>query len=203
MPIDALPKVPSKAWRVLRARAASAPSTRFTAATVAAMLELGSPDSAQANVIRPLRALGLIDEDGSLTPLGNKWRNDATYPDACDEIVAKIYPDELPALTDADGRPSASQVKTWLSHHGFGDSNASQMAATYVMIASKEIPDAPTTADVKKGNQAKKPGAVRTTTPVKQVDRQKRSGAPDAMSNEEEPRTPRPRRPTDDPGIHL
>lgn len=66
------PKVPAKAWRVLRTRAATAPSTKFTPSTVAALLTMGSAASAQSNVVSPLQRLGLFDESGTLTARGNK-----------------------------------------------------------------------------------------------------------------------------------
>ena len=56
-----------------------------------------------------------------------------------------IYPDELGALTDDDGSPDAAKVKTWFEYSGFGASNAQQMAATYVMVASKQVPEPPAT----------------------------------------------------------
>ncbi|MEX8031491.1 hypothetical protein AB6V29_00460 [Microbacterium sp. 20-116] len=136
-----LPKVPANAWRVLRARAASAPSTKFTASSVAAMLSMSSPKSAGDNVVYPMRRLGLLDEDGNLTPRGNKWRVDGTYEEACDEILAEVYPDELAGLTDNNGQPDRSAVVTWLHHKGLGESNAKQMASTYVLIASRVPPD--------------------------------------------------------------
>jgi hypothetical protein len=138
---DGYPKVSSSAWRTLRSRAASAPSTKFTPSSVAAMLGLANPDSARTNIVGPLRRMGLIDEDGALTPLGRKWRVDASYAEACQDIVDAHYPADLAGLTAADGTPDAAQVKTWLEHKGFGDSNARQMAATYAMIASKQLPD--------------------------------------------------------------
>lgn len=136
-----LPKVPANAWRALRARAASAPSTKFTTSAVAAMLSMSSPKSAGDNVVYPMRRLGLFDEEGALTPRGNKWRVDGTYAEACDEILAEIYPDELAGLTDNDGQPDRGAVITWLQHKGLGESNAKQMAGTYVLIASRVPPE--------------------------------------------------------------
>lgn len=198
MPIDALPKIGARAWAVLRSKAASAPSTKFTSGLVAAALELGSAESAQANIVRPMRALGIFDEDGSLTPLGNKWRNDSTYAEACQEIIDKVYPSDLAALTEDDGNPSTSQVKTWLSHNGFGDSNARQMAATYVMIASKELPQATASTEGRK-----------TTPPAKKAVPAKKAAAPQnrATADPELPKDPAvqqpPRPPGNNPGIHL
>lgn len=110
------PKIPMKAWRTLRAKAASAPSTKFTASTVAALMGMASPGSARDNIVTPLRRVGLIDDDGGLTPRGNKWRVDASYAEACDEILSEVYPDDLAALSDGSGEPDSQAVKTWFDH---------------------------------------------------------------------------------------
>lgn len=141
MATDGYPKVTLKAWRALRSRAASAPSTKFTPATVAALMQMSSPESAATNTVAPLRRLGLITDDGSLTARGHKWRVDASYADACKEILDEVYPTELLALTDGSGAPDLQRVRTWFDHKGFGASNARQMAATLGMIASKTVPD--------------------------------------------------------------
>jgi len=137
------PKVPAKAWAVLRARAAAAPSVRFTPSAVAAMLDMASPDSARDNVVSHIRKLGLIDEEGALTSRGNKWRVDSSYAEACQEILDEVYPDELKGFTDSQGAPDTSQITTWMQHNGLGASNARQMSTTYAMIALKKFPDAP------------------------------------------------------------
>lgn len=135
------PKVPAKAWASLRAKAVNAPSTKFTPASVAAMLDMSSPKSAGDNIVYPMRKLGLLDEDGALTQLGNKWRVNATYAEACQEILDAIYPGELAGFTNTQGEPDSAQVQTWMQHKGHGNSNARQMAATYVLIAQKKVPE--------------------------------------------------------------
>lgn len=175
----AFPKIPAKSWRVLRSRAATAPSTRFTPSSVAAILGMASPRSARDNIVGPLKRLGLIDDDGVLTDSGNKWRNDSTYPDACQEILDNVYPDELSHFISEDGRPDPQQIRTWFDHQRFGESNAKQMTATYVMIASKEIP-APGTEGPKKAKQTSKvPGP-----------RRKRKAMEDTNGDSSEPDTP-------------
>jgi hypothetical protein len=190
MAIDALPKVGSKAWFTLRSKATNAPSTKFTPTFVAASLGMANADSALGNIVRPMRALGIFEEDGSLTALGNKWRNDSTYADACEEILKKVYPAELAHLTESDGKPSASQVKAWLGNEGFGESNARQMSATYVMIASKDIPLDSPTPEAKKTPPAKKPVA------------QKQPQTKQEKTDQTGQQQPPPAR-TDGPGIHL
>lgn len=154
MASNGYPKLPLKAWRTLRARAAAAPSNKFTPSTVAAMMAMANPTSARNNIVSPLRRVGLIDEDGALTARGNKWRVDASYPEACQEILDEVYPSDLTDLTDGSGAPDTQAVKTWFDHQGFGNSNARQMAATYVLIAGKEVPEPPAEQN---GSATKKP----------------------------------------------
>ncbi|MEU4288985.1 DUF5343 domain-containing protein [Kribbella sp. NPDC026596] len=138
----AYPKVPAKAWRALQERASSAPSVKFSPQYVASLLDLGSPDSARANVVNPMRRLGLIDDDGGLTDRGRKWRVKESYGAACQEILDEVYPDDLASLTDNAGAIDVTKIQSWFEHSGLGTSNARQMAATYAMIAKKQLPEA-------------------------------------------------------------
>lgn len=141
--VKTYPKIGAKAWATLRLKAQSAPSTRFSAGAVAALLGMGSPQSASDNVVGPMRRLGLIDDEGGLLPRGNKWRVDSTYPEACSEIINELYPDDLKSLTAADGSPDRGQVLAWFNHQGFGQSNARQMAATYLLLSDPTPPEVP------------------------------------------------------------
>ena len=76
---------------------------------MAATLGHDSPTSAATNVVSPMQKLGLIDENGALTDLGNRWRNDASYAEACQQIIDKIYPAELTDFTTADGSPDKAK----------------------------------------------------------------------------------------------
>ena len=105
------------------------------------MATASSPDSVVSNVIPPMKQFGLIDEDGTLTERGTKWRSDATYGDACQDILHDIYPESLGELVDDDGRPDSRKVKDWFVQQNLGDSNATKMARTYVLIAGKQIPE--------------------------------------------------------------
>jgi hypothetical protein len=180
------PKIPAKAWRELRSRAATAPSIKITPSLVASLLSMKGEDSAQTNIVRPMRQLGLIEEDGSLTPRGGKWRVDASYADACQEIIDQVYPDELAALTDGSGAPDKSKLTDWFSLT-FGESNARQMAATYAMIAAKTIPEAPTSSASKpSSNDSRRNKPAAADRPAAQ-----RSGN-DAPSKSDPPSLPDP-----------
>ena len=159
---NSYPKVPGKAWAALRKRAVAAPTIKITGDAVAALLEMSNEKSAMDNIVYPLRRLGLIDDDGALTERGGKWRTDAGYGDACDEILADVYPEALSQLTGDNGAPNPPAVRTWFDQQGFGASNAKQMARTYLMIASKEIPAQPTpSGDGPKKSPANKAAATK------------------------------------------
>ncbi len=177
----AFPKVPAKAWRVLRDRAATAPSTKFTPIVVASMLGMANPKSAGDNILNPMRRLGILNEDGSLTERGNKWRLDPSYANACQEMLDEVYPDGLADLMDDDGKPNRSAIESWFQHRGFGGSNAKQMAGTYTMIASKELPVGP--------KQAAKPAAPKK--PVKpSATESSSSSSSSSASSESEKKNP-------------
>lgn len=178
----------AKAWSTLRARAASAPTTKFTPSVVAPLLGLSSPRSARDNTVTPLRKLGLLEEDGSLTDRGNKWRIDSSFDEACREILDDVYPEELASLVGDDGTLDLDKVKTWFDHKGFGDSNARQMATTYVMIANRQIPDA-INAEPKKARKA---------TTSDRSPKQRKPAEPSASSSTSS-ESPKPNGPT----VHL
>lgn len=96
--------------------------------------------------------------DGSPTDRGNKWRIDATYAAACQEILDEVYPPDLSGFTTADGGPNRAMVMKWFQQQKFGDSNARQMTATYVMIVEKKVPEA--------GDKEAKPRAKSSKRPA-------------------------------------
>ena len=197
---DLYPKIPKASWFTLRSRVASSPTTKLNPATVAALLDMANPKSAQNNIVLPLRRVGLIDDNGALTPRGQKWRVDASYKDACSEIVKEVYPEELSALTDTDGQPDVAKVLTWFQHRGFGDSNARQMANTYVLIASADLSAADKGADQpKQAKQTKQPrkATVTARTP-KKPDEKPENGTGGKADGDEEMRKGGPL-----PGLHI
>ena len=135
------PKVGTKAWMLLRQRASAAPSAKFTPDVVATLMGMANPASALTNTVGPMRRLGIFNEEGALTERGNKWRLDESYADACQEILDEIYPEEFRVLVDDVGNPDPGKVKSFLQQMGLGENNASQMAATYVMVARKQPPE--------------------------------------------------------------
>lgn len=135
-----LPLLPSKNWWDLRRRFQQAmPSGRVDAGYLQTVLNVG--DGHARNLIRQLRQIGLIDENGRVTPLANDWRDDDTYAAACQQIVEHVYP---PELTDAlpPPNPDASATVRWFTRTlSVGQSAATKLAAFYRLVASGDVAD--------------------------------------------------------------
>jgi hypothetical protein len=86
------------------------------------------------NLVPPLLAIGIIDENGKLTQLGHDWRHDEQYADACNRMLEHIYPDELRhALPCPD--PDRRSVENWFSRTtGTGEAAVNRMALFYLLL---------------------------------------------------------------------
>ena len=159
-----------------------------------------STSSAATNVVSPMQKLGLLDENGNLTDRGHKWRSGDSYAEACQEILDEIYPADLAGFTTANGDPDRSMVTKWFQQQKFGDSNASKMAATYVMIAEKKVAEPPGDKETKGKAKKQAPGtAVRATNSIS------RSASPSAREDAAttSARPPQTAPPVVRPDIHL
>jgi hypothetical protein len=81
---------------------------------------LGVSDKAAANLMPQLKTLGLVDDDGSPTDLVHDLRDDHKYAEACQAIIARVYP---PALTDAVQNPTDDfeAAVRWFMRQGAGE----------------------------------------------------------------------------------
>lgn len=130
------PSIPVKNWWDLRRKFIQAPPRQITPGYLASVL--GISEAAGKNLIPPLRAVGLIDDDGKPTPLANDWRNEEHYPDVCKTIRENIYP---PELLDAfpGPNPDRDAVVSWFSRStGTGEAAAKKMAAFYLLLCEAD-----------------------------------------------------------------
>lgn len=128
------PRIPTSNWWELRRRFAQSLPKTVDEDYLQSVLGLQNRRSA-ANLIAPLRAVGLIDEEGRPTDRGNDWRSDDHYAKVCKQIVDEVYPS---GLRDAfpPPKPSLDGVKGWFSRNAkVGESTAVAMASLYLLIA--------------------------------------------------------------------
>jgi hypothetical protein len=90
------------------------------------------------SLISQLRALGMIDRSGAPSELAIQWLGDAGYPDACRQILLRIYPR---ALRDASPPPTPDQaeVANWFARNGdVGHGAAVRLASFYCLVAAAD-----------------------------------------------------------------
>jgi len=164
------PKVGRKVWLALRARFLKSVPSVVTPTYISSVMPMEAA-SARANVMNPLREMGLLDKDFKPTPLAQRWRHDDEYKAVCHEIRAAKYPAEL---LDAypDGEPSQKeQIKKWFaSKGGVGETASRMMADTYILLSQGDPtaaeatakPTAPKASTTATGKTSKKVPASRS-----------------------------------------
>ena len=132
------PAIPAKIWLRLREKFyTSPPKGDVTAAYLATALGLGA--KVAANVMPAIKQVGLVDDENRMTPLAQKWRDEATYTDACREIIDTVYPDGLKDVSPPDA-PDLDAAQRWfMNETKSGAPRAKQLAAFYVMVAKADL----------------------------------------------------------------
>lgn len=157
------PKLPAKNWWTLRERFKGSIPQKVDADYLQSVLSLSTPGSA-ANLIGPLRTVGLIDDSGSTTDRALDWRDDSTYPAVCAAIVADIYPDTLRSAFPEPAKDTEG-VLNWFSRNtGAGRSASTAMAGFYTLLTEADpakVASKPNEAPKKRSKPASAPKPTR------------------------------------------
>jgi hypothetical protein len=126
-------------------------------------------NSANTNVIRPLRRIGFVDEKGRLTNRGKAWREDSDYAEVCSELIAEVYPQGLLDVSPPDSFDEAA-AKAWFSKvTGAGEVAVRKYVSFYRLVCQKDpnggaaspvrqgTSDASNKAQARKSTAAKRP----------------------------------------------
>lgn len=145
------PYISESAWWTLRKKFIQSMPATVTASYLASLLST-TEESARGNTLAPLKQIGLVDETGKPTDLAFRWRDDSQYAAVCNEIIDKIYPQELRDLyPDAD--VGINPVKSWFQNKvRVGENAASKYSRFYLLLLSAD----PT-------KESKTAGVARTT----------------------------------------
>lgn len=164
------PKIGRRIWLSMRTRFAKSMPTTVTPDFVSSIVEMGD-DSAKANVLSPLRALGILDKDNKPTELAERWRHDDEYKQVCEEIRTMVYPIGL-LETYPEGKPDQyEQIKKWFAKNGkVGDSAARMFADTYILLSQADL-SAPENevAKPRPPKKASNPAAMPAAKPVRRA----------------------------------
>lgn len=183
------PYVPSKSWWALRKKFNQSIPAQVTPSYIVAVLG-GTEGSARRNVLLGLKAVGLVDEDGSTTERAKLWRDDDGYADVSRQIVDELYPAELLSAVPGPAVDKGAAKRWFMAATGCGEPTAARMAATYALLAE---------GDPSAGDEAKA-STPRKTTRAKSKGKATPSGRPP------QPQPPSPEQdppPAPDPGLEL
>lgn len=167
------PKIAQANWFGLRDKLKQRVPGEISASYVASAMGMAE-GSARANVVSPLKALGIVGEDSKPTDLAYDWRDDSKYPEVCEKIIESIYPQELQDLFHT---PDAqlSDVTSWFMRDAkVGEPAAKMFAATYIMLLQKRP-------EYTKDNTKPKAARPKDATPKKAAATKKK--APETKAN--------------------
>ena len=130
----AFPKIAQSNWFALRDKFKQRVPIEVTASYVATALNM-TEDSAGSNVITPLKALGLVQEDGKPSELAYDWRDDDKYKEVCEKIIQQhLSLEELHDLFH-DKNVSLDKLTSWFMRNAkVGEPAAKMFARTYQML---------------------------------------------------------------------
>jgi hypothetical protein len=148
--------MPLQHWWSLRKKFHHSIPTKVTADYVASTLDMKA-SSARANVLPPLKTVGLIKEDGTPTPLAKRWRDDQEYPAVCDEIKKAVYPTELLEAAPEPAKDSEPARRWFAGRTGHGEAAVKRMVAFYRVLSERD----PSAAQQNETAKARPPSATK------------------------------------------
>jgi hypothetical protein len=155
------PKIPRNNWFLLRDRFKQRTPERVSPSYVATALNM-SEASASANIIPPLRAFGLIDDEGKPTDLAYDWRDDSKYAEVCKTIFENVYPQELRDIFHDPDKIDPVGISGWFARQTkSGEAAAKKSAAAYVMLFEADLSKAKELKTTKSNNGGEKTGAAK------------------------------------------
>ncbi|UVO49253.1 DUF5343 domain-containing protein [Sphingomonas sp. SUN019] len=145
------PQIPSTVWWGVRSVLQRTPNATVDERLLA--VQLGVQEAAARTYVTELKLVKILDDDGKATPLGRKWRLDETYPEAVNELIGAVYPEQLVHLAPP-GEAERQKVVSWFQHEGLGQGAAGNKAATYLLLSSPTPNEAPRAAPKNGGGDA-------------------------------------------------
>jgi hypothetical protein len=146
---NSFPQIPSTVWWGVRAIFQRTPSATVDERMLG--VQLGVQDAAAKQYVMELRRAGILNEENKATPIAQRWRLDQSYAEAVQQILAATYPEGLLHVAPPGGA-DRQKIVNWFLHEGLGQGAASNKAATYLLISSREPNEAPSRGGGAKAN---------------------------------------------------
>jgi len=123
------PQIPSTVWWGVRGILNRTPNATVDERLLG--IQLRVQDAAAKQYIVELKSVGILSEESRATPLALKWRLDATYVEAAEELIRSVYPEGLLAVAPLDS-PDRQKVVEWFLR---------ETKRRFELIATKAAPD--------------------------------------------------------------
>lgn len=172
----AYPTIPESNWWSIRSQFKKTLPSNVSISYLKSLLGL-TADQAAKNLIFPLRSLSIIDEHGATTDLANRWRQDSTYPQACEEMLKATYPQELLDLFPEKDFDRAKAREWFKSTKKLGENAANKAASLFAILVSGEL---------KSTNGSPQP-SVKTSKPRKAIQKGAAQPSPTNIQNPQKP----------------
>lgn len=137
---NSFPTISEKNWWTIREKFKSSLPSVVSTTYIKSLLSMANDNSANSNVISPLKRIGLINDENKPTALANDWRIDDKYNTVCETIVKSVYPTELLDLFP-DSSVDRATARTWFMSQGVGQGAADKMVALFSLLKNGEIRD--------------------------------------------------------------
>lgn len=161
------PQIPGRVWWGVRDLISNRPKMKFDDSNLAATLNV-QPVAAR-QYLAELKRIGLLDEQGIPTELGERWRHDEGYEDVVSAILASAYPDGLVSIAPPGGADRTA-VERWFQHSGLGAGTAKNKAGTYLMIANDRPGEVKVRASTPRPEKPAQASQVAKSPPAKRAD---------------------------------
>jgi hypothetical protein len=158
------PQIPSTVWWGVHAILNKTPNATLDERHLA--IQLNVQPVAAKQYIAELIAVGILNEEFKATPLAMKWRLEATYPAAVQELISNVYPQGLIEIAPP-GEGDRQKVISWFLQEGLGQGAAGNKAATYLMLGSKVPNEAPSRSSVRVAGEESKASTREAKAPAR------------------------------------
>jgi hypothetical protein len=134
------PYMAVNAWAQVRRSFAKSLPSKVDVRYLEAVLSIS--EKGARNIVPQLRTVGLIDDDGSVSDLGKRFRLDDDYLEVAAEVVERVYPEQLRTIYPGPEEDVNNIAKWFMRETGGGQAASLAQARFYLMLVSGQLPSA-------------------------------------------------------------
>jgi hypothetical protein len=140
------PQIPTTVWWGVRGILSRKPNAVLDEQFLA--IELKVQEAAARQYVAELISVGILNDEKKATDLAREWRIDASYQDAVEKLMKRVYPQALLDLAPHD-EGDRQKATSFFMKQGLGQGAAGNKAATYFLIGAKNPNESPVRNSVK------------------------------------------------------